>query len=358
LVTARALSSYLDDIPALPKGQVLTARLSGEETKATRDRLLAAIRAVPGVVSAGAAGHLPRLDPMAVPIVIEPLDAQSQAQTTSAPTTEASDGFLESIGGRTLAGRLFTANDFLTGAAPVAIVNQPFVERYFQGRSPIGRRITVAESGWREIVGVVPDLGVSAGDRAKAAGVYVPLPDRTSFVHLAIRSAGNPNTAAGPLRRIVADVDPKADLRSIRLLEDVGVEQRSFLSGMTSAMTALGVMALLLSLVSIYALLSFMVTRRTREIGIRVALGAQRSQVLTTVAGGTVTLLIAGTVVGTILGVMLAGFQSVMLIRMPDAGVTTPAIVIGAIALASLAAAWVPTRRALGIRPSEALSSE
>lgn len=123
-------------------------------------------------------------------------------------------------------------------------------------------------------------------------------------------------------------------------------------------MTALGLMALMLSVVSIYALLSFMVTRRTREIGIRVALGARGAQVLATVAGRTVALLMTGTVLGTILGVMLAGFQSVMLIRMPDAGIATPATVVAVIALVSLAAAWVPTRRALAIRPSEALASE
>jgi ABC-type antimicrobial peptide transport system permease subunit len=148
----------------------------------------------------------------------------------------------------------------------------------------------------------------------------------------------------------VAEIDPTADLRGIRLLEDVGVEQRSFLSGMASAMTALGVMALLLSAVSIYALLSFMVTRRTREIGIRVALGARRAQVLTTIAGSAFACVGAGITLGTIAGVTLAGFQSVMLIRMPDAGVMTPMIVIGALALASFGAAWFPTRRALSIR--------
>ena len=123
-------------------------------------------------------------------------------------------------------------------------------------------------------------------------------------------------------------------------------------------MTALGVMTLLLSVVSIHALLSFMVTRRTREIGVRVALGAQNWQVLATVAGSAFAYVGAGTVIGTIAGVMLAGFQSVMLIRMPDAGVVTPTIVVGALAVSSLAAAWVPTRRALSIRPSEALASE
>jgi predicted permease len=358
LVTARALASYIDDIPALPKGEVLTARVSSETTKDTRDRLLAAIRTLPGVVWAGVASHLPRLDPAARPIVIESLDGLSQPLIGSAPATEVSDGFLESIGGRTLTGRSFIASDLLPGAAPVAIVNQQFAERFFNGRSPVGRRVNVSSEGWREIVGVVPDLGVSAGDRGNAAGVYVPLPDRSPMLHMAIRTAGDPNTIAGPLRRAVAEVDPKPDLRSIRLLEDVGREQRSFLSGMASAMTALGGMTLLLAVVSIHALSSFMVTRRTREIGIRVALGARRSHVLNIVAGHAFALVGAGAALGTIAGVMLAGFQSVMLIRMPDAGVTTPAIVIGALALASLAAAWFPTRRALTIRPSEALASE
>jgi len=358
LVTGRAFTSYVGDIPSLPKGQVLTARLNGEESKAARGALLASIRTFPGVISAGAASHLPRLDPMAMAIAIDPVNGETQHISGAAPVTEVSDGFLESIGGKPMAGRSFTANDFLPGAAPVAIVNQPFVDRFFDGRSPIGRRVQVSAAAWREIIGVVPDLGVSAGDRAKAAGVYVPLPDQASSLYLAIRAAGNPNTLAGPLRRAVVAIDPKADLRAIHMLEDVGREQRSFLSSLASAMTALGVMTLLLSVVSIYALLSFMVTRRTREIGIRVALGARRGQVMATVAGSALALVLVGTAIGTLLGVTVAGFQSVMLIRMPDAGVATPAIVIGALALSSLAAAWVPTRRALGIRPSEALASE
>jgi putative ABC transport system permease protein len=210
----------------------------------------------------------------------------------------------------------------------------------------------------REIVGVVPDLGVSAGDRSNAGGVYVPLTVPSSTLFVAIRTTGNPHTVASPLRRLAARLDPGADVRSIRLLDDVGVEQRSFLTGMASAMTALGAMALLMSVVSIYALLSFMVTRRTREIGIRVALGARPRQVLATVAGNTGALLAAGAVIGTVLGVSLAGFQSVMLIRMPAAGWTTPAMVIIALLAASVFAAWTPTRRALSINPSEALNTD
>ena len=363
LVMARAFNSYVEDIPALPRSQVLTARLNSELPKDARDRLLTELRALPGVVSAGAASHLPRIDPIARPFVVEALDAQAAAVTGSAPVTEVSDGYLESVGGRIAGGRLFTANDFAIGAAPVVVVNQPFADRFFSGRSPLGRRVRLPSpdspsAAAREIIGVVPDLGMSAGDRSAASGIYVPLPERTATLQLAIRSAGNPNAIAGPLRKVMAQIDPRADLRGIQLLEDVGREQRAFLSGMASAMTALGVMALLLSVVSIYALLSFMVTRRTREIGIRVALGAGSSQVLATVAGRTFLILGAGAVIGTVLGVSIAGFQSVMLIRMPAAGITTPAIVLGALVIASAGAAWLPTRRALSIKPVEALAAE
>jgi ABC-type antimicrobial peptide transport system permease subunit len=127
---------------------------------------------------------------------------------------------------------------------------------------------------------------------------------------------------------------------------------------LAQGLTALGGMALLMSVVSIYALLSFMVTRRTREIGLRLALGARSSQVLVTVVGHTAVLLGGGAVVGTIVGVMLAGFQSVMLIRMPAVGWATPAIVVIAVFVASAVAAWRPTRRALTIRPAQALSVE
>jgi putative ABC transport system permease protein len=362
LVMARAYASYLDDIPALPKGQVLTARLSGGQSKDVRDRVLASVRELPGVVSAGVASHLPRQQPLAVPIEIESIGAPSLIGQVPALTV--SEGFLEAIGGQPLTGRLFNAGDYVAGAAPAVIVNQPFVDGWFDGRSPVGRRIKLlsadaaAPAQWREIVGVVPDLGMSPGDRKNAAGIYAPLPNQASDLVVAIRSAGSPATTAGPLRKIVAAIAPQLDVRGIRRLEDAALEQTSFLTAITSAMTALGTMALLMSVVSIYALLSFMVTRRTREIGLRVALGARRSQVLATVAGSTFALMGLGAALGTPLGVFLSGLQTVMLVSLPAAGVMTPSIVIGTLAAASIAAAWVPTRRALSIRPSEALTSD
>jgi ABC-type antimicrobial peptide transport system permease subunit len=114
----------------------------------------------------------------------------------------------------------------------------------------------------------------------------------------------------------------------------------------------------LLSIVGIYALLSFMVTRRTREIGIRVALGAKRWQVLRSVTGGATIYLFIGSVLGTVLGLVFAQMRSLILISIPDPGVWMPATIFLTLATAGGIACWLPGRRALAIRPAEALSAD
>ena len=244
------------------------------------------------------------------------------------------------------------------------MVNEPFVRKFLGGRNPIGRRIRIdaardrqAEQQWREIVGVVPDLGLSVGDPALAGGSYRPA--RTErLTYLAMRTTGDPKTLAAPLRAAVANVDPDLQVEEIVPLEDSGREDRAFLIGISTALTAMGGMALLLSIVGIYALLSFMVTRRTREIGIRVALGARNWQVLTSITGGALAYLALGGVLGSALGVVFVRLRSMILIGIPEPGFWMPATIFLTLAIAGSVACWLPARRALGIRPSEALSAD
>ena len=161
------------------------------------------------------------------------------------------------------------------------------------------------------------------------------------------------------MRAAVASVDPDLQIEEIRTLEEAGREDRVFLSGVALALTAMGGMALALSIVGIYALLSFMVTRRTREIGIRVALGAANWQVLRSITGGAALYLAIGGVIGTVLGIVFIQMRSVILISIPDArrldaGDDLP----DACNRRRAVACWVPTRRALSIRPAEALSAD
>ena len=210
---------------------------------------------------------------------------------------------------------------------------------------------------WREIVGVVPDLGLSVADPALAAGFYLPVRDEMLWF-LVIRTTSDPLTLAPPLRAAVANIDVDLQLEQVRTLEAADQEERVFLSGIASALTAMGGMALMLSVVGIYALLSFMVTRRTREIGIRVALGAQRWQVLRSITGAAIAYLFIGGVIGTFLGVLFVELRSMILISIPTPGVWMPSTIFLTLAIAGLSACWLPARRALGIRPSEALNAE
>ena len=361
---ARAFDAYFDEVPALPKNQVLTAHLGRVRSTEMRDKIVEAAAAMAGVQAAGAGQLLPRLYPMPRRTAVEPLGDEPRQAGMSAPSHAVGNGFLEAVGAQALSGRLFTATDFIEGAAPVAVVNEPFVRKFLGGRNPIGRRIRVeqpredgGEEPWREIVGVVPDLGLSVANPSLAAGFYTPVRDEFLF-YLAVRTTADPLKLTAPLRAAVANVDPDLQIEEISTLEDAALEERAFLSGISLGLTVMGGMALLLSIVGIYALLSFMVTRRTREIGVRVALGATSRQVLQTVTGGALVYLAIGGVLGSILGVLFVESRRVLLISIPDAGMWMPATIFAVLALAGGIACWLPARRALGIRPSEALSAD
>ncbi len=372
---ARAFNAYFDEIPALPKNQVLTAHLGRIPSPETRDRVVAAARELPGVVAAGAGQQLPRLYPPPRPTAVEPIGDEPAMTPQPAPGHAVGHGFLEAIGAHAISGRLFNESDFINGAAPVAIVNEPFVSKFLWGRNPIGRRIRIDDQAggglidddphartsepqpWREIVGVVPDLGLNVADPDLAAGFYLPVRDEMLW-YLVIRTTSDPMTLAPPLRAAVANIDVDLQLEHVRTLETADQEERVFLSGVATALTAMGGMALLLSVVGIYALLSFMVTRRTREIGIRVALGAQRWQVLRSITGAATAYLLIGGVIGTALGVLFVELRSMILISIPTPGVWMPTTIFLTLAIAGAVACWLPARRALGIRPSEALQAD
>ena len=371
---ARAFNAYFDEIPALPKNQILTAQLGRIQSPEIRDRIVEAARQLPGVVAAGAGQQLPRLYPPPRPVAVEPIGDEPAMSPQPAPGHAVGDGFMEAIGAEAISGRLFNASDFVRGAASVAIVNEPFVSKFLGGRNPIGRRIRVDNQAggfidddprersngsqpWREIVGVVPDLGLSVADPALAAGFYLPVRDEMLW-YLVIRTTSDPLTLAPPLRAAVANIDVDLQLEQVRTLEGADQEERVFLSGIASALAAMGGMALMLSVVGIYALLSFMVTRRTREIGIRVALGAQSWQVLRSITGAATAYVLIGGVIGTALGVLFLELRSLILISIPTPGVWMPSAIFLTLAIAGGIACWVPARRALGIRPSEALNAD
>jgi putative ABC transport system permease protein len=363
LVMARGVGGYMSPAVLVPPGEVLTARVLSED--ASRTAIVDALAAIPGVVAAGASTSLPGLSPPARMTAVEASAGEPAAVTRAAPVVAVHGGFFETLGARVEAGRLFTAADFAASAPPVAVVNAPFVAVFLGGANPIGRRVRTipAEAGatpepWREIVGVVPDLGLSAGDPSMAAGFYVPM-GREAVFHVALRSSGDARRLAGPLRAAVSRIDPDAQLRDVVALPDVGREDRVVFAGIGTALGALGAMALLLSVVGTYAILSLSVTRLTREIGLRTALGVSRGRVLRSIMGRTCLPPAIGAVAGIALGEALVAARGIFAFRLPDGSGPWGLPLLGAILIAAgLLSAWVPARRALAIAPAEALRTE
>ena len=271
-----------------------------------------------------------------------------------------------------LAGRAFGAADLAPGAN-VAIVDQGFVEQVLQGRNPVGQQVRFAQdpndpaiksaNPWIEIVGVVKELGMGAPTlKDRAPGLYLPAtPDQFRPVYMMVHGRGDPMTLVAQVRQIAAAVDPTLRLEQWLRLDRVLDELLWFIKlwmRITFMMTAV---ALLLSLSGIYAVLSFIVARRTREIGVRVALGASRGRVIMAifrrpliqvglgVVGGAALIALAGTVETEMPG--LSGDLSLVQFAMV---VAYAIFMLGVCLLACV----VPTRRALGVEPTVALRVE
>ena len=363
LLMARGVAGYMSpNLPVQP-GEVLTARIWTESS--TPAAVADALAAIPGVMAAGASSDLPGLSPAAVMTDVEPAADETPVPARPAPVVSVRGRFFETLGAKESAGRLFGPADFSEKAAPVAIVNEPFVRKFLGGRNPIGRRLRAvtpeggtAPEPWREIVGVVPELGLSAGDETMAAGYYIPMRTEEVF-DVALRTTGDARRLAGPLRRAVGAVDPTIQIREVLPLHEVGKEDRAVFAGIGAALAALGGMALLLSVIGTYAILSLSVTRRTREIGIRAALGATPGGILRTLMGKTALPPAIGAAAGIALGQGLVAVRGIFAFRLPDSSGPWGLPLLGVLMIAAgLLAAWVPARRALRIEPADALRAE
>ena len=278
--------------------------------------------------------------------------------------------FFTSIKARLVQGRDFAERD--SAAAPwVAIVNESAARHLWRGENPIGRRFrlpNVPEERWREVIGVVRDIPLTRQSEA-APVVYAsylqqpshyPQPGSNMFGRMTfmIRSSGDPMRLLPGARRVVADVDPGRPLASVSTMEQqlsAVVPQRGYLAFATSA---LAVTATLLAAIGIYGVMAYSVARRTREIGIRIALGATAGEVVRLVGRRVLALVILGVSAGVAAALLFTRLLQSQLWGVTPTDPTTFAAVIALLALVSLAAAFFPLRRAMGVNPSIALRCE
>lgn len=356
---------------------------------ATLDELRRRVAAQPGVNGVTFTEDLPATHHPSKTIdmsydLSDAASAKSEAPFRQASVAAVHPSYFEALDTPILAGRGFTTADAVAGAR-VAIVDQGFVDQVLQGRNAVGQQVRFRYPGpaprrwgpgnpddppgagdWYEVIGVVRELGVgSPMQPGRAAGFYLPVtPDRFDQVHMMVHvRGGDPMTLAPQLRAVARAIDPSLRLVNVHRVNEVNNDIR-WVMGMWQRITVvLSGVALILSLAGIYAVLSFTVARRTREIGVRVALGASRRRVVAATFRRPLLQVTGGIVVGTAIV-----FTAAWLLRFTefpgsekDLTVQGMAMIVGygiVMLGVCMLGCVVPTRRALRIEPTIALRTE
>ena len=271
--------------------------------------------------------------------------------------------YLRALGIRLVRGRLFTEED--DESAPlVVLISRTAAERWWPNRNPIGRRVKVpgfdyGPQPWRTVVGVVGDVKQAGLDAPHTMQIYLPHAQyRNGFLTLVVRTKSDPLNFAPEVRRQVRELDPDQAVSNIASIDQVlsdSVASRRFSATLLSTLAGLG---LLLASVGVYGVISYGVSERTREIGIRMALGAGRSDVLSLVVSQGMKLLLIGVGAGSALALLLTPAMSSLLFGVsPSDPVTFAGSAIFLAAVAVLAS-YIPARRAAKIDPMVALRYE
>jgi putative ABC transport system permease protein len=361
----------LDVAPGFDPENVLTADISVSDTKypekAARSAFyreaLERIEALPGVEAAGVVDPLP----LGGSFISYTFDIAGRPpfppgdQPTSARRATSPDYF-RAMGIPVRRGRAFGEQD-KSNAPPVVIINETFARRFFRGEDPVGQRIIPGEGRTpvtREIVGVVGDVRHAGLDAETTPEYYIPY-EQASVDHLTVvarATSGNPEGLAGALRGVIRSMDreqPVYNVRPMAQLLDDSLARRRF---NTTLLVCFSALALLLASIGIYGVMSYSVAQRTREIGIRLALGARARDVLRLVLRQGLALALAGVGAGLLASYLLTRLMSSMLYGVS----ATDPLVFGAgvlmLLFIALLACLVPARRATQVDPMVALRYE
>lgn len=333
------------------------------QCKAKQREIAARLAAMDGVRDAAYASLLPGNDVESARIELEP-EARRESAAPQAVTriAEIGAGFFSVLDARMAQGRDFLASEY-EGEPRAVIVNRPFARKHFGG-SALGRRLRLLPEGegaqpgpWLEVVGVAPDLAMNPGDPEHADGIYVPL-RASNVVRLAIRATDDPSLLAPAIHEAVALAAPRAQVQWAVTLEKQMAEVVTIFRSLGGVLLVIGGTALLLTAVSLFSLVSFAVTQRTREIGIRVALGATRNAVLSGVFRGEGLQLALGGALGAALAIAVARLVLLMPFPLRTAEPYSLAACVALLIAVGVAVLAAPLRRALAIQPTEALRHE
>jgi predicted permease len=332
--------------------------------------LLARLRAMPGVKAAALSSVLPLRAEFAV-TVDGTLD-HKEAPKGKEPMIDgrlASSGLVEALGIPMVRGRFFTEND--TSSSPVVVVvNQAFVNKYLPGQDPIGHTFGMGKKRFAEarIVGVIGDLKQRDVTEATKPEIYFCLAQiepglplygiAKAFIQVAIRGAVPADTLRAQFDKALHEVAPDATTTDVKTIHEAVEDSFGSQTLIAHLLESFGLLALLIACVGLYGLLSFAVAQRTREIGVRLALGASQSGIVSLILRRALLLVGVGLTLGGALAWFAVRFAGSYIygVRVHD-GLTFAAVLL-VLAAASLVAAWLPARRAASVDPILALRSE
>jgi len=324
------------------------------------------VRALPGVQSAGGALILPMTSNGAVISFENPEHPVPEGDQPGADTNLITPGYFATMQVPLLEGRDFTERDD-PKSQQVMIVNQAFVQKFFPGENALGKRLkpgagTGVPSGppWREIVGVVGDIRLGVAQRELRPAMYLPASQVYTWccVYTAVRTSLDPQALKASIETIVAGMDKDIPVTQLHTMNELMFLQLSQPRFAMVLLSAFAVLALTLTIVGLYGVMTYSVTRRTREIGVRMALGAQREAVLKMVLRDAALLLGIGIVLGIAAALASASVLQSMLYGTGSRDPLVLSLVCAGVALVGLTAAYLPAFRAARVDPMVALRYE
>jgi putative ABC transport system permease protein len=371
LVRSFALLSRVD--PGFVVGHALTFNVSlpdaQYDTDAKRgafyDDARARLKAVPGVTGVGVVLAVPPT-PMTfnLDFSVSGRPDPPPGETPSLEVRVADAEYFRTMGIALRRGRMFSAED-RPGSTPVALLTESAVRKFFPGEDPIGRHITL---GWRrnnsrvggDVVGVVADVKSFGLDQGAPPQIYVPLSQAPveSMAFVVRTTMVDDASLAAPARAAIAAVDPNLPLNRVETLADHVRRSVATQRFYMMLLVVFAAVALALAAVGIFGVLSYLVTQRTREIGIRVVLGAGRGSVVVFVIRQALTLAAVGVVLGLAGAIGLSRVLRTMLFELSPTDPTSFIVVAAGLFAVAAIAAWWPARRAVSVDPLKALRTE
>ena len=332
---------------------------SQEKTRNFYDALLAGLRATPGIQSASLATDSPISGGWDMNGVVVEGYQPKPGERTSTDRTAISTDYFRSLGMSLIAGRDFTEQD-TAGAPPVAIINETMARHFFGNANPLGKKIGLKDKPDTVIVGIVKDAQYRSLREPPIRHFYQPIRQEPRLLELTmhVTTRGEPTAVVDLVRGQVQKLDAQLPLYEMKTLASQIDESLTQERLVTWLCTAFGLLATLLTALGLYGVLAFSVAQRTREIGIRVALGAQARDVFKLIIGQGMLLVTVGVALGLGTSYALTRLIASLLFGVTPTNAATFVLVSAGLALVALVACYLPARRATKVDPLVALRYE